>query len=132
MGLYIFGGDIKTAFDDLSPAIVSNAMEFWKTPALIAAALLEELCDTTCWPRLGDVECDEPVPFNKCIRQGGVESPKLWNFSMRSLFAPLVLTWVERGFGIPLEHGRLTHLLWADNVYLVAREFRIFRSWRQS
>jgi len=118
--VHVFGGDVLSAFDNLTPEAVAETMTFWGLHPKLVAAVLAELKSMQCWPTLGDVELQAPTIFNKCIRQGGKESTWLWNATMRRLVAPLHREWVTWGWGIDLPgFGCLTHLLWADNIYLV-------------
>ena len=86
---------MKTAFDDLTPPTVSKAMQFWKVNPLPAAALLEELSGLVCEARLGDVVAEEDVPYNKSVRQGGVEAPETWNLTMRMVIAQFLRGWLS-------------------------------------
>ncbi len=61
-----------------------------------------------------------PLSFNKCIPQGGTESPELWNQAMYYILAPLVHKWHVCSYGIHIGNNVvLSHWLWADNLFLV-------------
>eukprot|EP00969_Alexandrium_andersonii_P360523 15455554-Alexandrium_andersonii.AAC.1 len=60
-------------------------------------------------------------PFNKCIRQGNVDSSLLFQALLMHAVSHLIQAWSERGFGVDIEDSRrLTTLLWADNFWLFA------------
>eukprot|EP00973_Karenia_brevis_P009390 1270252-Karenia_brevis.AAC.1 len=82
--------------------------------------MLSETTGLRCYPELAGVSLEEPVLFNKCARQGGVESAFQWNAVMFMCFSELVPLWLEQGFGIQLGARRHTHIIWADNVWLLA------------
>ena len=60
-------------------------------------------------------------------KQGGVDTPDLFNIMIEYLLHSLVLSWDERGFGVPWvsrsneqENQTVNHLIWCDNVWLIA------------
>jgi len=89
----------------------------------IIAAVLTEMEDLECWPMLAGIQAVEPCTFNRCIRQGGTESPWLWNTAARAAIAPLLDEWEASGCGIDIPgFGRMTHMIWADNIYLLSSD----------
>ena len=61
------------------------------------------------------------LPFNACLKQGGMDSPYGWNLIMAYIFAPLHEAWIKAGYGIRLdEYTTLTHVIWSDNLFLFA------------
>ena len=64
--------------------------------------------------------------FTSGGKQGGVETPDLFNAVMEYLMKPLAETWTKRKFGIKLINQSLAefvhHLVWADNVWLSAED----------
>eukprot|EP00973_Karenia_brevis_P081307 11271514-Karenia_brevis.AAC.1 len=68
------------------------------------------------------------MQFNRAIRQGGVESPWLFNLVLRMILYKCVLRWREAGYGVPLPNiGKFNHAAWADNIYLVAHSLHEIR-----
>ena len=60
-------------------------------------------------------------PANVGGRQGGTETPSLWNYLLEYILEELVAKWNDRGWGFRFDNGPLVnHMIWADNVYLVA------------
>ena len=122
--VFIGQGDVKAAFDNLTLAAVLDAMKYWKFDPDLTRALLEESLCLQAEARFPGIEATDPFPFNRSIRQSGVEAPWQWNVVMRHLLALLVPSWERRGFGskVPYVHC-LTHLVWADNLYFLASSF---------
>ena len=70
-----------------------------------------------------------PLRWNKCIRQGGVESAFSWNNIMSFLLGMIVPAWLQRGYGILLgENKVLTHLVWSDNIYVIGKNLSEFKA----
>eukprot|EP00973_Karenia_brevis_P020832 2862981-Karenia_brevis.AAC.1 len=119
--LHVLSADVFSAFDNLHPQVMVEAMLFWGVHPLIAAALLNELLWIHCSVTLDTVSVDDAISFNRAVRQGGVEAPWLFNLTMRMLIALCLPAWKSEGCGIELpDVGRTTHLIWADNIYLLA------------
>ena len=57
-------------------------------------------------------------------RQGGTDVPWCWRAITEYLVRPLHERWVKRGLCIQLvpEGEQLTPLVWADNIWLLARD----------
>ena len=118
--IHLFEGDIATAFDVLSPSVVNFAMSECGFDARMTAAILEEMKDLKAHAEIFGVPVKEPIVFNKCIRQGGVESPKVWRISMIAIMSSLVQLWKDMdGYGVMIDGRRYSHIIWADNVWLL-------------
>jgi hypothetical protein len=86
----------------------------------LVAALVEETMELTATASVQDVRAPEEFPFNRCAKQGGIESPWEWNMVLRHALDICVDAWLGRGFGIELPVvGRVTYVVWADNVYFI-------------
>jgi len=119
--VFIGQGDVKAAFDNLTLTVVLDAMKFWKFDPSLTRALLEESLSLMAEARFPGIDSTIPFPFNRSIRQGGVEAPWQWNVTMRHLLALLVPSWERRGLGIKVPYVNcLTHFVWADNLYFLA------------
>ena len=82
---------------------------------------LEESLFLKAEARFPGIDTVGPFPFNRSIRQGGVEGPWQWNVVMRRLLALLVPSWERRKLGIKIPYvASLTHFVWADNLYFLA------------
>ena len=122
--IIVFGGDVLAAFDNLSPEVAAASLASARVHPRIIAAILYELVALSCSPEFADLTCQERVNFNRCVRQGGVESPYLWNTTMYAVLDELVPSWEARGWGIFWGTRWFTHLVWADNIWLLSRDLR--------
>ena len=52
--------------------------------------------------------------------QGGVNTPDEFNNVIEHIMEPLVASWHERGYDLKLGHLSITHIVWADNIILIA------------
>ena len=66
----------------------------------------------------GEVQGD----FGRALRIGCVTSTDLWNFGVYTVTSPVVHKRRREGKGFPFDPDcdRLTHVWWADNLYLLA------------
>jgi hypothetical protein len=120
--VYIFSGDVLSAFDYLHPLLVLEMLKARGTHARLISALMFEGIEMQLFPEFFSCDFDErPIPFTRSAPQGGTESPEFWNDCMRFVMAPLVQTWNREGWGVQLNDVLLHHINWADNVFLFAR-----------
>ena len=62
------------------------------------------------------------IPMEKGGVQGGVMTPDDWNDLIEDCLETLVEEWEKEGVGVSCgQAGRLSHLVWADNIWLFAR-----------
>mmetsp|Transcript_76614 Transcript_76614/g.173276 ORF Transcript_76614/g.173276 Transcript_76614/m.173276 type:complete len:229 (-) Transcript_76614:25-711(-) len=128
LACYIAAADVKDAFDSVTPVMAAKAMEESAVPARLVQAITRELLGNTCEVSFQDINTEkESLHFNKTIRQGGKEGPTLWNCHLKVCTHRLIKSWNERNFGVQIRSNRhrkdplrITHLFWADNVYVVA------------
>ena len=93
---------------------------YWKSPADLVAALVKKALDLSATAAIQGIETTT-FPFNGCAKQGGIESPWEWNTVMRHALDLCVDKRLKHGWGIDLPVvGRVTHAVWADNVYFVS------------
>ena len=116
----IFNGDIASAFDHLSPQLMAKAMAAAKVHPKLVAAMVYENLFLECHPDFQGISLEHGVPFTKCARQGGMESAYAWNMVMYMVLDLLVPLWYDSGYGVTLNGRRYTHIIWADNVWLLA------------
>ena len=100
--VYVFNGDVQAAFDNMRPNVVVKALQAAQLHPRIIAAMMTETTGASCWPEFDGISLEEPVSFNKCAKQGGVESAYAWNCVMFKVLAELVPLWRESGFGLNL------------------------------
>ena len=121
MAIHMFIGDIAEAFDHLSPGLISLSLEHAEVHPTLIAAILYEIADCELQANLQGVPAEERIPFTRCCRTGGKESPYCWNRSVTYVLSRHHDDWVDRGLAISLGPGLdLTHLVWADNFVLLS------------
>lgn len=118
--VYVIGADVKSVFDELSPETVFEAMVHWDFPADLISALLEETLDITATAELDGCPSTAPFPFTRSVRQGGIESTFNWHTVIQYMLDTCIDRWQQREYGVDLPVlGRVTHLVWADNLYFL-------------
>ena len=127
----LMAADVKQAFDDLTPTVASEGLRCRGVHPALTAAITRENLGLRVTPSFPGVPAMEPIDFDKSSRQGGVETTMLWNSAMAAILSPLHVRWVRLGWGIHLDgryegeihkadpNLRFTHLIWADNIYLL-------------
>eukprot|EP00973_Karenia_brevis_P088274 12240296-Karenia_brevis.AAC.1 len=121
LSVCVASGDILAAFDNLSPQHACRDMVASGLHPQLVAAIARENCDLILQPGFPECPDVEPVPFNKAIRQGGMESPFCWNRSVEQMLSCLAPSWKARGLGVSLSDDYcVTHVVWADNFFLLA------------
>ena len=117
----VASGDILNAFDSLSVEhgcrdMITSGLH----PQLVAAIAQENSC-LEVQPHFPDCPNAASQPFNRCLRQGGVESPFCLNRTTAQVLSELVPGWKARRLGVLLDDGFCaTHAVWADNYYLLS------------
>ena len=125
LGVITCSMDVKQAFDNVSPENLSLVMKEMDIAPVLAEAILREQIGGNY-----DICFQETrisgIPFDKSIKQGGKESPCLFNL-MRSVFRTLQEKWKVLRMGVKTRNGgarqeedRVSHMICADNCYLFA------------
>ena len=96
--VYLMSLDIATAFDDMrhgqmAKSLIARGVH----PNLVRAFMLEYL-DLRARVKLADADPTDYFSYSKAGRQGGVETPELFNIMMEALASGLAVSWQERGF----------------------------------
>eukprot|EP00974_Lingulodinium_polyedra_P120205 11174104-Lingulodinium_polyedra.AAC.1 len=124
---YVLSADIKTAFQLLSHDAVQRALRRYEVPPLLRRCLLEELTGLRVKASLPGVDAPEGfIPYTRGGREGGVDTPTLFNITVEDALEDVVQKWKEEGGGFPLNdfhgvtQGSVSHAIWADNIWLVA------------
>ena len=81
------------------------------------AAILEETDNLCAEVRFEDLTVK--VPYNK-MRQGSQEAPPIFRDLVIAIISPLADSWRQRGLGYNMEFYWLTHMIWADNIFIFA------------
>ena len=74
--MYMASLDIKTAIDEAKPKHVAKILEGHNTHGWLIAAFLREMSGLSGTASFESVE--SRFCFNRCLRQGSVEAPRLW------------------------------------------------------
>ena len=95
---------MRQSFDNVSPLNLSQVMkEMTIAPCLAGAILREQIGDKydICFQeaRISD------IPFDKSIKQGGKESPCLFNLMMKSILRTLQEKRNEMMMGVRIKSG---------------------------
>ena len=116
--IVVAGWDIRTAFDSMGHGDMAWALNDAKVSKHLTAAFLRELFDLEASVDMGEVRIDG-MSYSKGGRQGGTETPFIWNRRLDACVFPMAQEWERRGYGVVLKEGapRLTHLIWADNIW---------------
>jgi hypothetical protein len=113
--------DVFAAFDNLTVEQAGTDMIASGMHPQMVAAITQENIDLLIQPEFPDCPDVRHMPFNKSIRQGGVESPFCWNRTVQQALSILVPSWKVRGLGVILDDGfSMSHAVWADNFYLIS------------
>jgi len=122
LDLWFSTQDVVTAFDCMDHGKMQCALVGLGLHPALVRAIMVELADLKGRAFIPGAGMTEDFPVWTGGRQGGVETPKLWVALLMFLMGPLIPTWIARSLGY-LPRGStdmLTHLLWADNVFLFA------------
>ena len=113
----MFIGDILQAFDNVNPLLMSSTMNEAGAHPHLNAANLEEADNLSAEVRFEDLTVN--VPYNK-MRQRSKEAPPIFRDLVIALISPLADSWRQRGLGYDMEYYLLTHMIWADNIFIFA------------
>ena len=119
--MHIAVQDIATAFDALEHEPISACLlEMGMHPANVLS-LMQELAGVKGRISILGAGTSEQFPFCKGGKQGGVDTPDIFNAMIEAAFAPMVRSWSARGIGIVLDGTLFNHCWWADNLWLFAK-----------
>ena len=122
--LYLASLDIKTAFDEARPKHVAKIMDSHNTHGWIIAALLREMLGLSGKAMFECVESS--FAFNRCLRQGSVEAPRLWQKMATQILANVEEEWMEQRKGVLMnieaegEVHQIYRFMWADNFWIMS------------
>ena len=89
----------------------------------MVAAILPELSGLTGQATLGGVVTSDVFEFDRCLRQGGKESPSMVVEYDDARHASAAAWRLACGrVGVQLGNAWRSHLVWADNLFFVARD----------
>ena len=115
--LFIGRGDIAKAFDHVEHPVLDEALAKRGAPTCLRAAILRELINITLRINLQGSQTNS-VPLGRGGKQGGSETPTLWNYLLDHILAPVVNDWSRKRYGVDLHDGfvPLSHAIWADDI----------------
>ena len=118
--MYMASLDIKTAFDEAKPKQVAKIMDSHNTHGWIIAALLREMSGLSGKAIFECVECR--FAFNRCLRQGSVEVPRLWQKMATQILANVEEEWMKQRKGVLMDieqegggEHQICSFMWANN-----------------
>ena len=82
-------------------------------------------------------ECVESsFTFNRCLRQGSIEAPRLWQMMATQLLAAVEGRWTKKRMGVLMEiegekASQLCSSVWADNFWIMSQSKRILSKKRE-
>ena len=116
----------KQAFDDVTPLNLSDTMRRMGINATLTEVMLRAQLRGRCDVCFQETKLTD-IPFDKATKQGGKESPSLFNMVMKSIFVVLQESWMRKGYGLGLQGSqdgkdeeKVTHFIIDDNCYLVS------------
>ena len=120
--VYILSADIRTAFDDMGHARIFEALLARGVHPTIAKAIILEYLDLVARVNVADADPSGFFQISKGGRQGGVETPELFNLIVKAGISGVVQQWSESKFGFSLDgKSFISHCIWADNCFLIAK-----------
>ena len=120
--VHIGNSDVKTAFDVMRHEDQVKALRARGVTSEDAWRIARELAGTTLLLEVPGLKDTEAVPQEKGGVQGGTLTPDTWNLIIEDTLEEVVQTWEDEGYGVRCgEAGRLTHIVWADNFWLLAK-----------
>ena len=118
--IYILQVDVKSTFDCVGWFVLRAALVAKGVHPVVIAAILEMCCPLTVHPDFADLPFARAVQFCTAIPQGGAEGPRLWNLVWAFLTAPLTPLWAKEGWAVNIAGFVLSHVFFADNVFLIS------------
>ena len=122
--MYLASLNIKTAFDEAKPPKhVAQILDYHNTHGWLIAAHLREMSGLEGKAMF---ECVESCfSFNRCLRQGSVEAPRLWHKMATQIWANVEEEWMRKRSGILVDlEGEGVHqicsFMWADNFRIMS------------
>jgi len=91
--------DVHIAFDSINHVLLAVALMHAGAPTYLVAAVMEEFYDLVAQMSVAGIGSTREFAYHKGGRQGGVETPPIWNIIMDFLLGPLVRKWDEQKYG---------------------------------
>lgn len=131
-GLVVGAGDIQTAFDMMVHESILDALHMERLDINARIAAAKQLKDKRLHLEVPHSDRAEPVRIERGGMQGGILTTYGFNALMRAIFQKLEPIWQMINLGVMLDiddesAGLLTHLIWADNIFLFAESVRDYQ-----
>ena len=121
--VFVASQDVETAFDSMCHDYLMEAMLQRGLHPMSVLALMRELTGLSATISIPGAGCTDAFEFSRGGKQGGIVTPDEFSMFIEYMMTPIVKRWHARGLGFRFESGVIvTHLLWADNVWLVAEK----------
>ena len=122
--VHVANNDVKTAYDVMRHEDLMHAMKARGLSSKEAWVVAREMAGAQLLLEVPATGKSVKVPMEKGGVQGGVMTPDDWNDLVEDTMEEVVEEWEKEGVGVNCgDVGRLTHLVWADNIgFSVGRE----------
>ena len=135
-GVYLVVGtlDIAVAFDSVDRQVMADILSRRGLHPNLVRAIMREVSFMKCNISLPGVDACDRFDMQTGGKQGGVETPTLFNAMIDSILLPVVKSWRQRSMGFSFgdeDERPLSHLIWADNVILFAKSIVEFNQMAQ-
>ena len=108
---------VAFAFDCISHMLMPTALHKRGIPVTLINALMQEMCALEADMTVYGVGTTNAFPYERGGRQGGKETPQVFNWIMELLMAPAVDHWTRNGYGFSIDGCQpIHHVIWCDNV----------------
>ena len=135
-GLTLFIGtlDVATAFDKINHHHLARILTARRMHPNLVRAILREISFMRCNITLPGASPSDRFKMQAGGKQGGVETPELFNLMVEYALDPSVVRWKLQGMGFHFgarDNHPLSHLVFADNIFIVARSAAEFATMAQ-
>ena len=119
-GCFIAKLDIRKAFDSIDHQEFARCCVDLGLPALLTLAMLRELASGVCSINVQGFGADDVLMLGGG-KQGGRDTPKIWNLHLWGIIRDLVASWRSRGVvWAPDSSVSLSIQIWADDIVIYA------------
>jgi hypothetical protein len=112
--------DVRKAFDSMLHDEIYKACVHLRLPAALTQAIVREHARTVMTVQVNDFASDG-IPLQSGGRQGGRDTPTIWNLLLVALLDATFAKWSSRGaYTWELDGTKLNAMVWADDIILFA------------
>ena len=117
----MFSGDIEYAFDSTKHDLINDANKANNKPPKTRLATLKDYHDKTGTITINNTHVTKTFKITRGGMQGGTRTPKEFNNCINFALKPVITKWYLTDIGFKLEGKQINNLIWADNIFLFAR-----------